>query len=131
MILVLPLGICWLTAILLSPLDGRKKWVDWIGILGLFGSLLASIVLTMNVFESGPVEMLVGGWEQGLGIRLRADALGMIYVLLANTLLLIALAYEAQTQVQERAFPALVLFLAAGLNGLFLTRDMFNFYVYF
>lgn len=131
MILVLPLGICWLAAILLSPLDGRKKWVDWIGIFALLGSLLASIVLAMNVFNTGPVEMLVGGWEQGLGIRLRADALGMIYILLANTLLLIALAYEAQTQVQERAFPALLLFLAAGLNGLFLTRDVFNFYVFF
>jgi multicomponent Na+:H+ antiporter subunit D len=131
MILILPLGVCWLAAILLSPLDGRQKWVDWIGILALLGSLLASMVLAMKVFNTGPVEMLVGGWEQGLGIRLRADALGMIYILLANTLLLIALAYEAQTQVQERAFPALVLFLAAGLNGLFLTRDVFNFYVFF
>lgn len=131
MILVLPLGICWLTAILLSPLDGRRKWVDWIGILGLWASLLASIVLAMDVFNDGPVEMLVGGWEQGLGIRLRADALGMIYILLANTLLLVTLTYEAQTKVKERAFPALVLFLAAGLNGLFLTRDVFNFYVFF
>lgn len=131
MILILPLGISWLTAIILAPLDGRRQWASWVGMSGLLGSLLASIVLAQNVFDTGPIEMLVGGWEQGIGIRLRADALGVIYILLANTLLLFALAYEARSQVQERAFPAMVLFLAAGLNGLFLTGDVFNFYVFF
>lgn len=131
MILILPLGISWLTAIILAPLDGRRQWAGWIGMFGLLGSLLASILLAQNVFDTGPIEMLVGGWEQGIGIRLRADALGVIYILLANALLLIALAYEGRSQVQERAFPAMVLFLAAGLNGLFLTGDVFNFYVFF
>lgn len=131
MILILPLGISWLTAIILAPLDGRRQWASWVGMSGLLGSLLASIVLAQNVFDTGPIEMLVGGWEQGIGIRLRADPLGVIYILLANTLLLFALAYEGRSQVQERAFPAMVLFLAAGLNGLFLTGDVFNFYVFF
>jgi multicomponent Na+:H+ antiporter subunit D len=131
MTVILPLAITWLTAILLAPLDGRRRWVVWLGMLGLLGSLLASIWLALTVFESGPLEMLVGGWGQGIGIRLRADALGAIYILLANTLLLFALAYEDRERVQEQSFPALVLFLAAGLNGLFLTGDVFNFYVFF
>ena len=33
--------------------------------------------------------------------------------------------------VRWRTFPALVLLVAAGLNGLFLTGDAFNFYVFF
>ncbi|WP_166394809.1 complex I subunit 5 family protein [Rubrobacter marinus] len=33
--------------------------------------------------------------------------------------------------VRSRTFPALMLFLAAGLGGLFLTGDVFNFYVFF
>jgi multicomponent Na+:H+ antiporter subunit D len=131
MTLILPLGISWLTAIILAPLDGRRQWASWIGMSGLLGSLLVSIALAQNVFDTGPIEMLVGGWEQGIGIRLRADALGVIYILLANALLLFALAYQGRSQVQERAFPAMVLFLAAGLNGLFLTGDVFNFYVFF
>ena len=131
MTVILPLAITWLTAILLAPLDGRRRWVVWLGMVGLLGSLLASIWLALTVFESGPLEMLVGGWEQGIGIRLRADALAAIYILLANTLLLFALAYEGRARVQEQSFPALVLFLAAGLNGLFLTGDVFNFYVFF
>jgi multicomponent Na+:H+ antiporter subunit D len=131
MIVILPLAINWLTAIILTPLDGRRHWVDRIGMLGLLGSLLASIWLAVTVFDTGPIEFIVGGWDQGIGIRLRADALGVIYLLLANALLLFALAYEERAQVQERAFPALVLFLATGLNGLFLTGDAFNFYVFF
>lgn len=131
MIVILPLAINWLTAIVLAPLDGRKHWVDRIGMLGLLGSLLASIWLAVTVFESGPLEYMVGGWDQGIGIRLRADPVGVIYLLLANALLLCALAYEERAEVQERAFPALVLFLATGLNGLFLTGDAFNFYVFF
>lgn len=131
MIIILPLAINWLTAIVLAPLDGRKHWVDRIGMLGLLGSVLASLWLAVTVFQSGEVEFMVGGWEQGIGIRLRADALGVIYVLLSNALLLFALAYEERAEVQDRAFPALVLFLATGLNGLFLTGDAFNFYVFF
>lgn len=131
MIVILPLAINWLTAIILAPLDGRRQWVDRVGMLGLLGSLLASIWLAVRVFETGPIELMVGGWEQGLGIRLRADALAVIYILLANALLLLALIYEERARVQERAFPSLVLFLATGLNGLFLTGDAFNFYVFF
>lgn len=131
MTVVLPLVITWLTAIILTPLSGKQRWVIRLGMLGLFGSLLSSIWLALTVFESGTIEMVVGGWEQGIGIQLRADALGVIYILLANALLLFALAYEERVQVQEHGFPALVLYLAAGLNGLFLTGDAFNFYVFF
>ncbi|MDQ2690718.1 MAG: oxidoreductase [Chloroflexota bacterium] len=131
MTLILPLAIPWLTAILLTPLSGKQRWVTRFGMLGLVASLVSSIWLAMNVFESGTLDMVVGGWEQGIGIRLRADALGIIYILLANSLLLFALGYEERAQVQEHGFPALVLYLAAGLNGLFLTGDVFNFYVFF
>jgi multicomponent Na+:H+ antiporter subunit D len=131
MILVLPLAITWFTAILLTPLSGKKRWVVWLGMLGLAGSLLSSIYLALTVLESGPMEMVAGGWEVGIGIRLHADALGIIYILLANTLLLFALAFEERAQVQEHGFPALILYLAAGLNGFFLTADACNFYVFF
>jgi multicomponent Na+:H+ antiporter subunit D len=49
----------------------------------------------------------------------------------SSGVLLVALAYEVLGGVHERALPALVLFLATGLTGLFLTGDAFNFYVFF
>jgi multicomponent Na+:H+ antiporter subunit D len=45
--------------------------------------------------------------------------------------ILASLVYEVLGGVRSRTFPALVAFMAAGLTGLFLTGDAFNFYVFF
>ena len=46
-------------------------------------------------------------------------------------MILASLLYEVALGVRWRTFPPLVLLVAAGLNGLFLTGDVFNFYVFF
>ncbi|MBK8905009.1 MAG: oxidoreductase [Anaerolineaceae bacterium] len=129
--LALPLAITWFFALFLVRLDGRRAWVDGVGIAGLSAALIATLWLATAVWTQGPVEMITGGWPAEIGIRLRADALGVTFALLANGLLLLALVYESFGEVQERTFPAVMLFLATGLNGLFLTGDAFNFYVFF
>jgi multicomponent Na+:H+ antiporter subunit D len=45
--------------------------------------------------------------------------------------LLAALIFEVANGVRSQSFPALVLLLGAGLTGVFLTADAFNFYVFF
>jgi multicomponent Na+:H+ antiporter subunit D len=77
------------------------------------------------------VELVAGGWPEGVGISLRADALGVTFAALSMGVVLVSLAYEVIRGVRSRTFPALVLFLATGLSGLFLTGDIFNFYVFF
>ena len=129
--IVLPIVIPWLLAVGLAPLDGQRRWVGWIGVAGLAACFAAGLWLAANVLASGPVEIVTGGWPVGVGIRLRADALGVLFAVLSTGALLAALAYEVSGGVHERTLPALVLFLAAGLNGLFLTGDAFNFYVFF
>lgn len=129
--LVLPLAITWFSALILARLDGRRAWVDGLGIASLGAAFVATLWLAVTVWTQGPVEMVTGGWPVEIGIRLRADALGVTFALLANGLLLLALVYESLGNVQERTFPAILLFLATGLTGLFLTGDAFNFYVFF
>jgi multicomponent Na+:H+ antiporter subunit D len=72
-----------------------------------------------------------GDWPAGVGITLRADALGVLFALLSSLALLAATAHEVLDGVRERVFPGLVVLLAAGLTGVFLTGDLFNFYVFF
>ncbi len=129
--LVLPLAINWLLAAVLTALNGRRTGVIGLGVAGLAASLGVSLWLAVQVFTGGPLEMVAGGWAPGIGITLRADALGIIFVVLANGLLMVALLYVGFERTRERALPAIILFLAAGLNGLFLTGDAFNFYVFF
>jgi multicomponent Na+:H+ antiporter subunit D len=126
-----PLAIAWIGATLLVFFDGRRPWVAWAGVLVCGLHIGALGVLAFEVWEAGALESVTGGWAQGVGIRLRADALGMVFALISSSVLLVALVHEALRGVRTRAFPALVLFLAAGLTGLFLTADIFNFFVFF
>jgi multicomponent Na+:H+ antiporter subunit D len=129
--LVLPLGIVWFAAVGLSFLDGRRRAVGWIAAAALSLSLLAMLRLAAEVWRDGPVEEVAGGWRVGYGITLRADALGVLFAILSVAVLLAALVYETLGSTRTRSFPALVLFMATGLTGLFLTGDAFNFYVFF
>ena len=128
---VLPFGLNWLLAAALTRLDGRKRWVTWTAIIGLMVSTAALFWVGVNVFRSGELVMVAGGWPRGVGITLRVDALGITFAVLVNLLLVFALLYENIVHFAQPEFPALVMFLAAGLTGLCITGDAFDFYVFF
>lgn len=130
-LLVLPVFVPWVLAAVLALLDGRRPWVGWLGVAGLGAAFVSVVALTLKVLRDGPVAMVAGGWPEGVGITLRADALGVTFAALSLGVILASLVYEVVGGVRSRTFPALVLFLAAGLSGLFLTGDIFNFYVFF
>lgn len=128
---VLPAGIPWVLAAMLALLDGRRRWVGFLAAAGLGASLVSLVWLAFVVLREGPIATVAGGWPENVGISLRADALGVAFALVSVGVTLISLLYELSLGVRWRAFPALVLLVAAGLNGLFLTGDAFNFYVFF
>ena len=129
--IVWPLGILWVAAVAVALLDGRRRWVGTAALAALVAALVTLIWLTSDVLREGPIRIIAGGWPVGVGISLRADALGVLFAVLSLGVLLIALTYEVLGGVRTRTFPALVLFLATGLTGVFLTGDAFNFYVFF
>lgn len=131
LLIVLPVGVPWVLAVVLALLDGRRRWVGWLSVAGLAASLASLFALVVLVLREGPVETVAGGWPEGVGITLRADALGLTFALVSVGVILAALLYEVMNGVLSRTFPALVVFEAAGLTGLFLTGDAFNFYVFF
>jgi multicomponent Na+:H+ antiporter subunit D len=130
-LLALPVGIPWVLAAVLPLLDGRKRWVGLLAAAGLGASLLSLVWLASVVLRRGEVEVTAGGWPEGVGITLRADALGVTFALVSVAVILAAFLYEVALGVRWRAFPALILLVAAGLTGLFFTGDAFNFYVFF
>jgi multicomponent Na+:H+ antiporter subunit D len=129
--LALALIIPWATGIVLVLLDGRRRLVGWLAVLALAANLVALVVLAVSVLGDGRVVITTGDWPAGVGITLRADALGVLFALLSSLTLLAATAHEVLEGVRERVFPGLVVLLAAGLTGVFLTGDLFNFYVFF
>ncbi|MGB3305461.1 MAG: proton-conducting transporter membrane subunit [Thermomicrobiales bacterium] len=131
MIVAVPIAILWFGAVVMSMLDGTRKHNGWLAVGILAAALGATGVLAADVLRHGVQEMRLGDWGPGISIALRVDALGILFALLSLSVLLIALLYEVIDDVGARIFPALVLFMALGLTGLFFTGDAFNFYVFF
>ena len=130
-LLVLPAGMPWVLAAVLALLDGRRRWVGLLAAAGLGASLVSLVWLAFVVLRGGPVATVAGGWPENVGISLQADPLGVAFALVSVGIILVSLLYELSLGVRWRVFPALVLLVAAGLAGLFLTGDVFNFYVFF
>jgi len=127
----LPLLLGWVAAAALALADGRRRAVGWAALAALAATAALLCVLAGQVFADGPRQTVAGDWPAGVGIVLRADALGVLFAVLSAVVLLAGLAHELLSGHRGRLFPALVLFLGVGLTGLFLTGDVFNFYVFF
>ena len=130
-LVAVPLLILWPGAIVLAVLDGRRRRAGLLAVGVLAACFVLLSVLLGQVAVNGPLELVAGGWAANVGIRLRVDALGAVFAVLSCGVLLASLAQAVITGVQSRATPALTLFMALGLTGLFLTGDVFSFYVFF
>ena len=101
----------------------------WIGM----ALLLASSVALMARASQGGIDVyLLGDWPARLGIVLMLDRLSALMVL-TSTLLAIPCLLYACAGWDKRAlhFHALFQIQLAGLNGAFLTGDVFNLFVFF
>jgi multicomponent Na+:H+ antiporter subunit D len=127
----LSLLIPWTVGTVVVVLDGRRRLVGWLAIAALAAHLGALVALAVDVVPGGAVRFVTGGWPADVGIILRADSLGVAYALVSAVMLLAATVQAVLEGVQARTFPGLVVLLATGLTGLFLTGDVFNFYVFF
>jgi multicomponent Na+:H+ antiporter subunit D len=121
----------WAAGAVLVLLDGRRRVVGWLAVAALAANVAALAVLAAEVLSGGPVEATTGDWPPGVGITLRADALGVVFAALSSLAVLAATVFEVLGGVRERVFPGVVLLLTAGLTGVFVTGDLFNFYVFF
>ncbi len=75
---------------------------------------------------------LLGNWAAPFGISLALDRLAGLMLLLAAIVGLASLLYAGAGDASRGAhFHSLVLFQLAGLNGAFLTADLFNLFVFF
>src|SRR5690606_903082 len=109
-----------------------------IGSLTTLALVIMSLMLVRTVTGQGvdAVEQVLvynlGGWSAPFGIVLVVDRLAALMVLVTSVLGLCAFIYSlARWAVVGPRFHSLFLLLLMGLNGAFLTGDMFNLYVFF
>jgi multicomponent Na+:H+ antiporter subunit D len=123
-----------LAAVVLLFLWGRLTAQRIISVLGNILILFAGIWMFTKVWQSGIRTMQAGNWEAPFGITLVADVFSSAMVLLAGVagvaVSVFSTAGISDSRIRYGYFPILHLLLM-GLNGAFLTGDVFNLYVWF
>ncbi|MBP2241009.1 multicomponent Na+:H+ antiporter subunit D [Cytobacillus eiseniae] len=105
-----------------------------IGIFTIIVMGMVSISLMNQIKENGIQSLQAGGWEAPFGISIVADMFSAILLLTTSIVALFCFIYSFSTIGREREahyFYPLFLFLITGVNGSFLTGDLFNLFVCF
>ncbi|WP_018923676.1 Na+/H+ antiporter subunit D [Salsuginibacillus kocurii] len=96
--------------------------------------LIISVVLAVVVYQEGIQVSELGSWEAPFGIIFVADMFATMMVVLSGIVGFSCLffAYKTITPVREKYyFYPFYFFLLTGVNGAFLTGDLFNLFVFF
>ncbi|WP_430934588.1 proton-conducting transporter membrane subunit [Saccharicrinis sp. 156] len=122
-----------LTLIIILIFIRSSSYAKWIGIAGSTLLLIVAVYLFIQVKENGILVLQIGGWEAPYGISLVMDYLNSI-MLVTATLIVFAISIYAYHYVGDKPkFSRFFIFFFAlimGVNGAFITGDVFNLYVW-
>lgn len=134
-LIIAPILVPLIASAILLFLDERQRFAK--AMISLCSTLiLGCIALILLKIESGPNDFagvyLLGNWASPFGIVLVLDGLSALMLLLAALLAIAALVFSlARWHAMGSHFHSMFQLLLAGLNGAFLTGDLFNLFVFF
>jgi multicomponent Na+:H+ antiporter subunit D len=133
-IIIWPILFQLLMAILLLMLWNQAKIQRVVSILGSLIAVGISALLFQKVWTKGMLTLQAGNWEAPFGITMVADTFAATLVVLTAIVGLAVSIFSFSAIVNKRVrfgYYAIMHFLLMGLNGAFLTGDIFNLYVWF
>ncbi len=135
-LIIVPVLLPLIAGAAMTPLtEGRHRLkfaLSYGAALGLLATALALMALADGSWPGGVGVYLAANWAAPFGITLLADRLSALMLVLTALLALAALHY-AQPRWSRIGvhFHSLFQFLLMGINGAFLTHDIFNLFVFF
>ncbi|HLS35778.1 MAG TPA: Na+/H+ antiporter subunit D [Bacillota bacterium] len=133
-LIVLPMVLPILVGILLVFLQKHLLLQRLFSFMILIANSVISLYLLHNIQTKGIMRLDFGEWEPPFGILFVADSFAMLLVLstsVVSAIVLLYSMYATEEQIEKRYFYSFILFLIAGVNGSFLTGDLFNLFVAF
>ncbi len=133
-LVIYPLVVQMLLAIVLMSVWSRIGWQRVISIVGSVINLGVAVWLFISVWQNGTLSVQAGNWEAPFGITFVADTFAATLVFLTAIAGLAVSSFSAGSVIPARlkfGFFPIFHFLLLGLNGAFLTGDIFNLYVWF
>jgi len=136
-LILVPVLLPLLVGALLAPLTQGwhrlKYWLSYASLLGLLANAVALIAMTDGGhWQDGMGIYLAANWSAPFGIALLADRLSALMLLLTAVLGLASLHFTRTRWGRIGVhYHTLFQFLLMGINGAFLTHDLFNLFVFF
>ena len=126
-------------AVMLLFAESRRTTRTFIALSATLANLVVAVLLVdmangglPDTWPEGIAVYLLGGWQAPFGIVLVADRLSVVMLMLTAVLALASLVYAlARWKRMGPHFQSLFQFLIMGVNGAFLTGDLFNLFVFF
>ena len=131
--IIVPVVLPLLAGALLVLLErARPAWVREVSLAAVLLQLAVAVHLVAKADGGGVTAYLLGNWPAPFGIALALDRLSALMLLL-TALVALGSALYARGGDERRSphFHALFQFQLMGLNGAFLTADLFNLFVFF
>jgi multicomponent K+:H+ antiporter subunit D len=118
--------------------ESRRTERTVIALFAMIANLATAVTLTYvtseavpEIWPDGIAVYLLGGWKAPFGIVLVLDRLSAVMLMLNAVLALTSLVYAlARWKQMGPHFQSLFQFLIMGINGAFLTGDLFNLFVF-
>jgi multicomponent Na+:H+ antiporter subunit D len=133
-LIILPIIIPFIIGAILIFFSKKHKAQRIISGITAIAMLIVSIYLVVLVYNEGIIVLELGDWPAPFGIVLVADMFATLMVLLATITAVASLFFAFKTISPAREkfyFYPLFMFLMIGVNGSFLTGDLFNLFVFF
>ena len=127
---VAPVAAAILTVLINARLKERIGIISWLSVLALF---LLSLYCAFLVNSTGAHSYKIGGWMPPLGISLVLDGFSSLVLVVVNLVCFFILIYSAKYMriyTEEWKFYSLFMLMLAGMNGVVLSSDIFNLYVF-
>ncbi|SFF49860.1 multicomponent Na+:H+ antiporter subunit D [Paenibacillus algorifonticola] len=133
-LLILPLLIPLCTAAILIFLKNNVSMQKWLSVISMLATTISAAILLCQVRTDGIQTLYMGGWLPPYGIVFVADMLSALLVLTTMVVGFFCLLYSFGTVGEQREryyYYPFFQFLLVGVNGSFLTGDLFNLFVCF
>lgn len=131
LILLIALPLLCSFLVLLASFISRSSLAKIFSLGGVSLSLALLFLIAPAIFSGGTFSYSVGGWKGPLGIALYMDGLAWSISLIGTIIALLALIYAGGERDYHPRFYFFFLLLLVGMQGVILTDDIFNMFVFF
>ncbi len=123
-------------ALLIPLVAWKRNGLAWP--VTMLASLVSVVISVYNIFiviQKGPIHYFLGGWVPPIGIEYVLDHLSAFIMLVINGVAFLVLIHAKQIVSRELPgkevpYYAAVVLLLCGFNGIVITGDLFNLYVF-